>query len=379
MHDDALTTLARSYPTVAGTAEYDRKIGLIKDALRQARRLVSIAHPFSDGDALGSQLALHHWAEWQGKDCVSLNFDPLPPQISWLPGTAALVDRLPDGEPFDLFFLMETTDPARLGEERTRLFARARTRIHLDHHPGLRGLGEINLIDEGASSTCEILYYILKDDHRPLPLTVLEPLYLGIMTDTGNFRYANTTPRAHRIAAEMLEAGLRVPPIYKKVYEANSHTRVAMHGRAMARVARAAGGKIVHSWLTAADFAEIGASEVDADGCISHLCSIVGMEVALLFRELPDGRLKVSFRSAGRVDVQALAKAYGGGGHTLAASANVAGRSLADLRQEVLDRVAAALAAAETGSAADGPRRPAGATAAEPPGCHGPGARDEGE
>ncbi len=375
MHDDALSALARSYPTVAGTPEYDRKIGLIREALHRATSLVSIAHPFSDGDALGSQLALQHWAEWQGKRCLSLNFDPLPTQISWLPGTETLTDRLPDGETFDLFFLMETTDISRLGEERARLFARARTRIHLDHHPGLRGLGEINLLDDGASSTCEILYAILKDGDRPLPLTVLEPLYLGIMTDTGNFRYANATPRAHRIAAEMLEAGLVVPPIYKKVYEANSHTRVAIHGRAMARVERAAGGKIVHSWLTTADFTEVGASEVDADGCITHLCSIVDMEVAILFRDLPDGRLKISFRSAGRVDVQAIAKAYGGGGHTLAASSSVEGRPLDEVRREVLERTATALTAAGVGVSAG----PAAAAAGERGGCHGPGAGDETE
>ncbi len=342
MSDDALAAFARSFPTVAGTPDHERKIALIRQALHQAHSLLSIAHPFADGDALGSQLALLHWARRRGKRCVPLNFDPLPSQISWLAGTDQLTDRLAEVETFDAILLMETTDISRMGD-RARFFDRARTRIHLDHHPGLRGLGELNLLDEGASSTCEILYTILKDGDSPLPPDVMEPLYLGIMTDTGNFRYANTTPRAHRIAAEMIEAGLVVPPIFKRVYESNSLTRVAIHGRAMSRVARAGAGRIVLSWLTMADFAETGATEVDADGCITHLCTVTGMEVAILFREMPDGRLKASFRSAGRVDVQAVARSYGGGGHTLAASAHL-DSPLEQARPEVLARVEQALA-----------------------------------
>jgi bifunctional oligoribonuclease and PAP phosphatase NrnA len=326
-----------------GAPAYDGRLVEIRKLLTQARSVFSLAHPFSDGDALGSQLALHHFCRAAGKRSIPLNFDPLPDQLNWMTGVGDLAADLPPGETFDLAFLMETTEASRMGD-RTRFFTRATHCIHLDHHIGVAGLGMVNLIDESASSTCEILYNILAGMGTPLPLTVLESLYVGIMTDTGNFRYSNATPRAHEIAAEMIRAGLAIPDLFRRVYESASLARVAIHGLAMSRTEADCHGRLVWSWLSQDDFVRRQATEVDADGCIRHLCTISGAEIALLFKTTGDGRIKISFRSLGRFDVLELSRRFGGGGHRLAAGAQVTGE-LADIRDQVISATKAVLQA----------------------------------
>lgn len=322
-------------------ADYDRQIELICDQLMHARSLFSIAHPFADGDALGSQLALYHFCRSTGKECISLNFDPLPEQISWLAGSEECKSELPPGAQFDLAFLMETTDARRMGD-RVEFFSRAKTRVHLDHHVEVVGLGNINLLDEGASSTCEILYNILERTGVKLSRECCEAIYVGIMTDTGNFRYSNSTPRSHEIAAQLISDGLVVDDIYKKVYEHTSYHRVVMHGMVMARTRRLLGGKIVASWLKLDDFTSTGAMEVDADGAIRHLSGITGNEVALLFKEVEDNKVKISLRSTGNVDVMEISRKFNGGGHRLAAGAQVDG-SVEEAMELVIASVSEAL------------------------------------
>lgn len=326
-----------------GSPAYDAKIAQIRRHLQEARRIFSIAHPYSDGDALGSQLALLHWCRAAGKECVVLNFDPIPQQISWLSGSDALTDRLPDGE-FDLGFLMETTDASRMGD-RTRFFHRAAQCIHLDHHLDVVGLGKLNVIDPKASSTCEILYNILCGMDPAPDHDIMSALYVGIMTDTGNFRFPGTTPRAHEIAAKMISAGLKVAPIFKRVYETNDWRRVVLHGISMERATRHFSGKLITSWLTMDDFSRLGATEVDADGSVAPLTTISGAEVIVMFRELDPKTIKVSFRSTGQIDVQAICKTFGGGGHRLAAGANFVDTHMQTTMTKVISAVETALSA----------------------------------
>ena len=315
--------------------DYDRQIDLICEKLDKARNIFCIAHPYSDGDALGSQLALYHWCRAAGKNCIVLNFDPLPEQISWLRGAEVCQNYLPEDVEFDLAFLMETTEARRMGE-RVEFFKRATTTVHLDHHIGVIGLGSINLLEEKASSTCEILYNILERTGVELNRECREALYVGIMTDTGNFRYNNSTPRSHEVIARLIADDLVVDDIYKKVYEQTSYNRVVMHGMVMARTRRLLDGKIVASWLKLDDFTSIGADEVDADGAIRHISCINGIEVALLFKEIEDNKVKVSFRSTGNVDVMEISRKFKGGGHR-----NASGAQLDGSIEEVMAQVVA--------------------------------------
>lgn len=306
------------------TREREALFAPIRAVLDSAQSVLSIGHPDGDGDSIGSQLALHHFCLSQGKRSVPLNFDPIAPSISWLPGCAQLVGSLAETDHFDVIFLMETTDISRMGD-RARYFQRAAHRVHLDHHLGVKGLGDWNILDDTASSTCEILYDLLASTGRSIPTSSLEAMYVGIMTDTGNFRFPNTTKRCHEIAGEMLAHGLDATRLYKLVYESNPVTRVLMHGTAMSRVTTRCSGKLQYTWLTRDDFVRRNATNVDADGAVNPLCTIVGTEVALLFRELENGQIKVSLRSTGRFDVCGVSRAFGGGGHRLAAGVQVDG------------------------------------------------------
>ncbi|MDN5278792.1 MAG: bifunctional oligoribonuclease and phosphatase NrnA [Clostridiales bacterium] len=317
--------------------DYDQQAELIAQQLKQAKNVFCIAHPFSDGDALGSQLALYHFCKATGKNCYCLNFEPLPEQLSWLEGSEFLTDTLPEDMDFDLGFLMETTEARRMGD-RVAFFERAKVTIHLDHHVNVTGLGKENLIDDKASSTCEILYNILEKTGVELNLQCCEALYVGIMTDTGNFRYNNSTPRAHEIVARLIEKGLVVDEIFKKVYETTNYNRVVIHGTAMSRTARHCNGKLVTSWLSLDDFIRTGSKEVDSDGCIRNISVIKGIEVAILFKEVEGGKVKISFRSTGKVDVMEISRRFNGGGHRLAAGAQVEG-NLDSVMREVIEMV----------------------------------------
>ncbi|GAB4270598.1 MAG: bifunctional oligoribonuclease/PAP phosphatase NrnA [Candidatus Rifleibacteriota bacterium] len=321
--------------------EYDKQLTIIADELERAKNIFCIAHPFSDGDALGSELALYHYCQAAGKNCFCLNFDPLPEQLSWLEGSEVLVDKLPEDIDFDLAFLMETTDVRRMGD-RVSFFKRARTAIHLDHHIAVTGLGKINLLDDQASSTCEILYNVFEKTGRKLNLPCCEALYVGIMTDTGNFRYNNSTPRAHEIAARLIENGLIVDEIYKKVYETTNYNRVVIHGLAMSRAELHLNNRLVTSWLTLEDFTRTNSCEVDSDGCIRHLSGIKGIEAAVLFKEVDQNKVKISLRSTGKVDVMQIAKEFSGGGHKLAAGAQAEG-NIEQVKQTVIAKIASAI------------------------------------
>lgn len=311
---------------IAGTGVGDRPVmtGRIAAELAAVRRLVTIAHPFADGDAIGSQLALANFVTARGGRAVTLNFDPIPAPLAWLPGLMTVADRLPDDFSPDLVVLCETTDPARMGD-RTRFFSCAPRSILIDHHPGVRPQATLNLLDPTASSTCELLFEILSRLQDPLPIEVLTCLYVGLMTDTGNFRFANATPRAHEVAARMIAAGVEIAAIHRRVYESNRIPRIRLHGLVMHRLAPRLDGRVVRSFIRAADFGELEATVTDSDGAVNQLCTATGIEAALLLRELGDGQVKASLRSVGVVDVQQVARRFGGGGHAQAASATLSG------------------------------------------------------
>lgn len=298
----------------------DRQLAPLRAILDQASSVLSIAHPNMDGDAIGSQLGLHHWCLANGKRSTVLNFDSIPPSLAWLPGVRDAVDRLPESDQYDAIFLMETTEASRMGD-RVRFFKRAKTAIHLDHHIGVVGLGDLNLLDQHASSVCEILFDLLVGlGLERMPKAALECLYLGMMTDTGCFRYRSTNRHVHEIAGWMVEYGVDPLKLYKSHYEANPFRRIVLHGRALARAERSPDGRIAFTTVTLDDYQQTGAGDSDSDGIAGALLSITGVEAAAFFRELPDGGIKVSCRSSDHIDVQEICKRFGGGGHRQAAS-----------------------------------------------------------
>jgi phosphoesterase RecJ-like protein len=196
--------------------------------------------------------------------------------------------------------------------------------LNIDHHHDNTRFGTFNLVVPGASCTAEIVFDLARELDAPLTPAIAEALYVGLVTDTGRFMYQNTSPAAHRMAAELIEAGVEVHTVYRHLYESLPLRRLLLHARALATATGSADGRVIVAHLTRADFEATGTDETDAEGIVDYLRAVDGVQVAVLVRELLDaaraGVRKVSLRATdGRVDVSRIARAHGGGGHRQAA------------------------------------------------------------
>jgi phosphoesterase RecJ-like protein len=197
--------------------------------------------------------------------------------------------------------------------------------LNLDHHHDNTLFGDVDLVVPGASCTAEIVWDLMHELGVRPTREIAEALYVGLVTDTGKFMYENTGPRAHLMAADLIEAGVDTHAVYRHLYEDMPFAKLELLGRALSHVHRHDGGRLTMAVLTRADFESTGADDSFSEGVIDHLRSVEGTKVAALARELADGdparpRKKVSLRSTdGEVDVSAIARAAGGGGHRRAA------------------------------------------------------------
>jgi phosphoesterase RecJ-like protein len=196
--------------------------------------------------------------------------------------------------------------------------------LNVDHHHDNTQFGTVNHVVPEASCTAEIVWDLLRALHVPLTEQIAEALYVGLVTDTGRFMYENTGPAAHLMAADLIEAGVDVHEIYRRLYEGVPEPKLALLTRALSRAQRFDGGRLMFARLTREDFAETGAEDSYTEGIIDHLRAVEGTKVAALARELTgddrNGASKVSLRSTdGAVDVSLVARAQGGGGHRQAA------------------------------------------------------------
>ena len=300
----------------------DSTLAEIVEELRDADRFLLTTHENPDGDALGSLLAMHHILTALGKDSVmflaSKEF-PLPVEYRFMPleevfheAPVDLVDRV-------LVFL----DCGNIDRMPVEWLQRDDAHVlNIDHHHDNTHFGTRNLVDVEASSTAEIVFEIARELGAELTPEIASALYVGMVTDTGRFMYENTTPRAHRVAAELIEAGVDVDDTYRRLYEKVPLEKLRLVSRALDRVEQAEGGALTISCLTDEDYTAAGASEVHTEGIIDHLRSLNGSRVAALVREKQDGpqARKVSLRSVdGAVDVSLIAREMGGGGHARAA------------------------------------------------------------
>ena len=220
--------------------------------------------------------------------------------------------------------------------------------VDVDHHHDNTRFGDVNLVVADASSTAEVLRDVFLELDVPLTPEIAEALYIGLVTDTGRFQYANTTPKALRLAAELVERGADVHKVFESVYESVQFAKLKLLARALDRAQIYDGGRIVVSWLRRDDFAEVGAEEPYSEGIIDFLRAVEGAEVAALIREPPSDAgptRRVSLRaSTDDIDVSAIARSFGGGGHRQAAgfSTESTVEEITDLiRRQYADQAAA--------------------------------------
>ncbi|HEX7051480.1 MAG TPA: bifunctional oligoribonuclease/PAP phosphatase NrnA [Longimicrobiales bacterium] len=320
------------------------------DAFAAATDIVLTTHVNADGDGAGSEAALAAWLAARGKRVAIVNPTPFPAAYRHLitdpdqvgdPGSERAAWAI---ERAELFVVLDTNEPRRLGKI-ARAFGE-RPVVVIDHHPpsesAIPGDG---LRDPTACATGELVYDLLQvidPGIEPWPPFVAEAIYTAILTDTGSFRFANTTPRAHRIVADLIERGVDPEAVYRRLFASVPLRRIRLLQAALGRLE--ADPDLPVTWITVprAVTAELSATSEDLDGIVEYARSIEGTEVALLFRETPDGATKVSLRSNGEVDVNAVARRFGGGGHVKAAGALI-GMPLAVAREDVLEATRAAV------------------------------------
>ena len=294
-------------------------------ALRENDRFVVTSHEAPDGDALGSLLATGLALRQLGKDAVMYLGGPAP-----LPGEYRFLELQQRGlqreRPADfaerVLVAVDCASAGRVGAEPGLVDAAPFT-INIDHHHDNPRFGDVNLIVEDASSTGEVLADMFRESGVELTPEIAEALYIALVTDTGRFQYANTTPKTLRLAADLVEAGADVHRVFQGVYENVQFAKLKLLARALDRARVLEGGKIVVSHLLRDDFEAVGATEPYSEGIIDFLRSAEGALVSALIREPPrDGgpTRKVSLRSSvDEVDVSAIARKSGGGGHRGAA------------------------------------------------------------
>jgi phosphoesterase RecJ-like protein len=294
----------------------------IADAVRQHDRFLVVTHENPDGDALGSLLATTLAVRQLGKDAVMyLAGDvPLPREYGFMP-FEGLVREPPADAAERVLLAVDCAKAERIGDDAA--LARAPLVLDIDHHHDNSRFGDLNLIVADASSTGEVLRDLFAELGVELTPELAEPLYIALVTDTGRFQYANTTPKALRLAAELVDAGADIHAVFQQVYESVEFAKLKLLARVLERATVLEGGRIVVSHLLRNDFAEVGAAEPYAEGLIDNLRAVEGSELAVLIREPPrdDGPIRrVSLRSSiDELDVSAIARAFGGGGHRQAA------------------------------------------------------------
>jgi len=324
----------------------------VLDALRGNDRFLVVTHENPDGDALGSMLGMTLGLRELGKDVVMhlAGEAPLPGEFGFLP-LDELRRQLPDDLDERVLLAVDCANERRIGPDRDAIDG-ARLVVDVDHHHDNNRFGNVNLIVADASSTAEIVRDLLAGLGVALTPEIAEALYVGLVTDTGRFQYANTSPKALRLAAELVEAGADVHGIFRNVYETVQLAKLKLLGRALDRAQVYEGGRLVVSYLLRGDFAAVGAVEPFSEGIIDYLRQAEGVELVALIREPPtDGgpTHRISLRSSkDEVDVSAIARQRGGGGHRQAA-----GFSSEKSIDEIVEFVRRAFVAATSGEGAD--------------------------
>ena len=294
----------------------------VLDEIRAADKFFLTTHENPDGDALGSLRATQLILEQLGKDSVmfmSRDEFPLPREYRHMPFDDVLLDPPADLTERLVVFL----DCGNMDRMPVDFLRSSGVRIvNIDHHHDNTRFGHINLVEADASCTAEIVYKLARELNVEITRRLAEALYVALVTDTGKFMFENTTPAAHRMAAELIAAGVEPQVIHQKLYEGLPFSRIQLLARALAKVQRFDGGALTLTHLTRDDFAHSDADESDAEGIVDHMRQVEGTLVACLVRELlaNDGRRKVSLRATDdRVDVSQIARRFGGGGHRQAA------------------------------------------------------------
>lgn len=328
-------------PVQIASVPEERRIA-IERLMRQLQpgfRVALSTHINADGDGCGSQAALARLLRQRDMEAFIVNPTPWPDMFRFLLGDD-VKDRSAEGEKAlrgaDALIVLDIADVRRLGQLADAVRALTIPILVIDHHvPSEEPPSEFILSDTNACATGELVFDVAQALKLDITPEVATSLYAAILTDTGGFRFSNTTPRAHAIAAQLLAAGVDPEEMYRRVYASVPAGKLQLVREALASLEVDQDAGLAWISVEAGATDRYGLKSEDLDGLVEHPRSIVGTRLALFFRDLGHGKVKVSFRSTGSVDVNLLARRFGGGGHAKAAGALIAG-GLSDVRDRVI-------------------------------------------
>jgi phosphoesterase RecJ-like protein len=316
----------------------------ISERISLHRIFLITAHERLDGDAIGSELALWHMLRNLGKEAVVYNQDRTPENYLFLPGSDRIVHELPALAPFEVAFILDCSELDRVGEASDRI-GTIPNLINIDHHVSNGGFCDVRLIDPQASSTGELIFRLTRDMNLTVTGEMATCLYAAILTDTGGFRYGSTRRGTLLAAADLVADGADPQWISENIYESDPPARIRLLTAVLPTLRLEEDGRVGSLAVTQKALADAGALPEHAEGLVDLPRSIRGVEISILYAELRDGGFKLSLRSKGKVNVESVARAFGGGGHINAAGCRAEGE-LSAIRRRVIKAIRAS--AAET-------------------------------
>lgn len=330
----------------------------IRERLLAADRIVMSTHLRPDGDALGSEIATALFLKQLGKEVTILNTDPEGRQLEWL------LDEIPKGfvtvyesgalahaeaiAGADVLLVLDTNAKHRLGNVGEPFITAGKPILLLDHHPDPEDFFDLTCVRTDAAATAEIIYDLIAGhDPEMIDRAIATALYVGLVTDTGSFRYSATTPRTHAIVADLLARGeIQPEPIHISLFDNRSFEGLRLLARALGTMQRHYGGRLATLHVTQDMLHDTGATFDSTEGLVNYGLSLEGTVAAVIFLETPSA-VKMSFRSKGDCPINAWASKFGGGGHPNAAGAYVPDRPLRGVMKEVIDAAPAHVAVRE--------------------------------
>ncbi len=309
------------------------------EVFRSHQSFVLMSHVRPDGDAIGSQLALGFPLLAMGKTVWMINEDGLPENMAFLAGSERVT--LPPDEVLDVevAVALDTATKPRLGDKALHTASKAKLWVNIDHHISNPGYGDLNLIDATSPATGQILYDLITALDLPMPAEARDAIYVAVSTDTGSFQYPSTTAKTYEMAADLIRRGLDVGTINSKTYDDHPYRRLELMRALLNTLERSDDGILAHWELRDSTRIDLALRPEDSEGLIDVIRAIRGVQLAVFFEELPDGKVRVSMRSKDkRLDVCRIALEFGGGGHALAAGIRMKG-PLEDAKALVLGAI----------------------------------------
>jgi phosphoesterase RecJ-like protein len=303
------------------TTPTDASLAQVAEAIRQRHRFVVTSHARPDGDAIGSQVAMALALRTLGKDVRMVSRDPAPQQMQGFPAVADILVTSRVDDVGDAVIFMECGDVRRPGVDGLE----GGFGINIDHHPGNAMYGALNCIDLTAAACGEMVFDLIAALGVRLTVEMATHIYLAILTDTGGFHYSHISPRTFDICRQCVEAGLDPTEVSRAVYDNNNLGRVRIWGAVLNDMRLSKDGRVATLWMDKALVARCGGTYDDTEGLINFPLTVKDIDAVVFFKESGPGDWRISLRSKGPVDVNAIAREYGGGGHVNASGCGALG------------------------------------------------------